>query len=372
MVRPLRGLLTTGLALALFAGHAAPVRAQDEAPAPPAPEDAVPAVEPAAPSAAPIAVLLLAAGGVESSVADALTELLIAAVAQRGGTGNIVGKEEFQSLLGQGDANTAACLESLTCLGRIGVALGVREVIAGTIGHRGGTWSFALNRIDLRTGATVGRVFREVEGDLADVVRTLPESVDDLYVATIEPGRLVVRASVEGAEVSLDGAVIGTVRSGEPVRRDLLPPGHHEVVVRAHGHTSYRRTIDIESGTTFAMEAELLALPHHGFEIPALTWVFGGVAFASIAAAIGLGVSSTASAPEDATQREVQAFYAARTNEAIAADICFAAAALAAAGAVIPLVLAAMEPARAPGEELALTLAPSAGGASLVLRGRFF
>jgi hypothetical protein len=237
--------------------------------APPTPE--APTPEPVAATATTaIAVLLLPSGGVDAAVADALTELLIAAVAERGNT-TIVGKEEFQAQLGQGDASTAECLESVTCLGRIGVALGVREVIAGTIGHHGTTWAFALNRIDLRTGVTEGRVFREVEGDLGAVVHTLPESVDDLYVETVEPGRLVVRASVEAAEVSLDGAVIGSVVDGEPVRRDLLAPGRHEVVVAARGHQSYSRTIDIEPGTTFALEAELVVLPHHGFEVPVVT-----------------------------------------------------------------------------------------------------
>lgn len=370
-MRPMaRALETVGrgaLALVLVLGAAADASAQDggapdEGSLPEPPEHAAPASE-------PIAVLLLPSGDVEASVADALTELLIAAVAQRGGA-TIVGKEEFQAQLGQGDASTAECLESITCLGRVGVALGVREVVAGTIGHHGTTWAFALNRIDLRTGVTLGRVFREVEGDLGAVVRSLPESVADLYVETIEPGRLVVRASVEGAEVSLDGAVIGTVVAGEPVRRDLVEPGRHDVSVAASGHTTYRRTIDVESGTTFALEAELAALPHHGFEVPALTWALGGVALASLAGGIGLGVSSTGRPPEDATQREVQGYYAARQNEAIAADVCFGVAAAATAGALVPLVLAAIEDEGTP-PSVTGSITPLVGGAFVAVGGAF-
>jgi hypothetical protein len=327
-----------------------------------------PATVPAAPATERIAVLLLPSGEVDASVADALTELLIAAVAERGGA-TIVGKEEFQSQLGQGDASTAECLESVTCLGRIGVALGVREVIAGTIGHHGTTWSFALNRIDVRSGATEGRVFREVEGDLGAVVRSLPQSVDDLYVEVVRPGRLVVRADAEGAEVSLDGAVIGSVIGGEPVRRDLIAPGRHEVVVRAGGRASYQRTIDIEAGTTFALEAELAVLPQRGFEVPVVTWVLGGVAFASLAAGIGLGVSSSAHAPDAASMRTVQSFYAARSNEAIGADVCFGLAAAATAGAVIPLILALTS--RPSTDAPTVSLAPSPTGAYLAITGSF-
>lgn len=383
MTRAPASLALRGLTLALMAGICAHAAAQDDmngsgneagppASAVEAPMQTPPPLVPASPAPEPIAVLLLPSGGVEASVADALTELLIAAVAQRGAA-TILGKEEFQAQLGQGDASTAECLESITCLGRVGVALGVREVIAGTIGHHGTTWAFALNRIDLRTGITQGRVFREVEGDLGEVVRTLGESVDDLYIVAIEPGRLVVRASVDGAEVSLDGAVIGTIVLGEPVRRDLLTPGHHDVVVAAHGLASYRRTIDIEPGTTFVLEAELTAFAHHGFDIPALTWVLGGVALVALAGGIAMGVSSTGRAPEEATQREVQAYYAARANEAMAADVCFGVAFAATAGAVIPLILAAIaEPGADAGEDVQASVAPLPGGALVTVQGRLF
>lgn len=313
-----------------------------------------------APPLDPVAVLLLPSSGVDPDVADALNELLIAAVAARGPT-RIVGKEEFQAQLGQGDASTAECLESITCLGRVGVALGVREVVAGTIGQHGETWAFALSRIDVRTGTTRGRVFREVTGDLAAVVRSLPESIDDLYEEVVSPGRLVVRASVEGAEVWLDGALVGTIEGGEPVRRDLLAPGHHDVLVTAHGHASFRRTIDIEPDTTFALEAELVVLPHHSFEVPALTWVLGGVAFAALAAGIGLGVSSSGDPPSEATMRAVQAYFAARASEAIAADVCFALAAASGIGALVPLVLAALDESADEAPPIALVPLPEGG-----------
>lgn len=319
------------------------------------------------PAGEPIAVLLLPSGSLDASIADALTELLIAAVAERVG-GRIVGKEEFQAQLGQGDASTVECIESMTCLGRVGVALGVHEVIAGTIGRRGDRWAFSVNRIDVRTGHIEGRVFREVEGDLAAVVRALPQSVDDLYVDAIEPGRLVVRADVDGAEVSLDGVVVGTIEGTSPVRRDLVPPGPHEVVVSARGRTPYRRAIDIEPGTTFALEAQLEALPQAGFEVPWPTWVFGGLAIASLATGIGVGVSSTAIAPGDTSMRGVQAFYAARANEAIAADVLFACAVAATAGAIVPLILELTSP-RAPATTVSVQ--PGLGGATLVVGGRF-
>lgn len=306
----------------------------------PPPDEATiePSAQLAGPQRDPIAVLLLPSGDLDPATTDALGELLIAAVAGRGGA-RIVGKEEFQAELGQGDATTAECIESIPCLGRVGVALGVREVIAGTLGREGDTWAFSLNRIDLRTGAVVGRVFREVQGDLAEVVRALPESIDDLYVEAIEPGRLVVRTSVPNAEVSLDGLVIGTAGDG-PLRRDLVPPGTHVVVVIAAGFARYERTIDVEAGTTFALEADLQRATPRGIDVPWPTWVFGAVAIGSLAGAIAAGLSSQ-SVPPPLTMRETDAYYASRESEAIAADVLYAVSLAAAIAATIPAILAA-------------------------------
>ena len=92
-----------------------------------------------------VAVLLLAARGVDPETADALTEVAIGALAARGGA-TILGKEEFQAQLGQGEARSMECVTSTACLGRVGVELGVDEVIAGTINKRGAAWVFNIDR----------------------------------------------------------------------------------------------------------------------------------------------------------------------------------------------------------------------------------
>ena len=107
-----------------------------------------------------VAVLVLATGQVEAATADALTELAIGVVAQRGGIA-IVGKEEFQALLGQSEEGSIECVSSSACLGRIGVELGVDELIAGTLGRREQVWIFNLNRIDIRSGVLAGRAFKK-------------------------------------------------------------------------------------------------------------------------------------------------------------------------------------------------------------------
>ena len=174
-----------------------------------------------------VAVLILAAGGgVDPSMADGLSELLVGALAVQGGV-TIVGKEEFQAQLGQGDEGTLDCISSLACLGRVGVQLDVVEVVAGTLAHRDERWVFNLNRVDVRTGEIVGRVFREVEGDLGAVADALNAAIPELYAPAPEPeppvppaplepapGALVLSTPVDGAEVAIEGALVGRTEHG--------------------------------------------------------------------------------------------------------------------------------------------------------------
>ncbi|MGF1467835.1 MAG: hypothetical protein ACFCGT_17080 [Sandaracinaceae bacterium] len=141
-----------------------------------------------------VAVVLLPLGGLEQAVADDLSELLIGRIAARGGV-RILGREEFQAQLGQGRDGTLDCLGSMACMGRVGVELGVREVIGGTVTRRNGRWVFNLNRIDVVEGALVGRAFREVEGDLGAVADALTTAAEDIYRRTAGPPLTLAAAS---------------------------------------------------------------------------------------------------------------------------------------------------------------------------------
>ena len=84
-----------------------------------------------------IAVLVLATADKDADLADNLTEVIIAYAAQHGGF-EIAGKEEFRARLGvESERRAQACLDDVSCLGRAGVSLGVRRIVAGSVGTRG-------------------------------------------------------------------------------------------------------------------------------------------------------------------------------------------------------------------------------------------
>jgi hypothetical protein len=293
-----------------------------------------------------VAVLMLPTGQIDPAMADSLTELLIAALRVRESGVRIVGKEEFQSQLGRSDAETAACIESPACLGRVGVELGVTEVIAGTLARRMGTsdelvWAFAIQRLDVRTGEMLGRVFREVNGDFGQLLHAIEESFPEIYVTLVRPGRLLLSANVVGAEIELDGASMGRYE-GSPLRREIIEPGHHVVRVRASGYRELTRDIEIEAGATLVIEAALE--PSRRFVPSALVYAGSAVMVASLALGIGLGVSSQQTPSGSLSMREtIEGFYPARETEALVANVFFGVAGLGAILGVVGIAISGEE-----------------------------
>lgn len=303
------------------------------------------------------AVLLMSVGDVDPEVADSLSEVLIGAVAARGGL-TILGRQEFQAQLAQGDAGTLECISSLACLGRVGVQLDVREVIAGTIARREGVWIFNLNRVDTTSGQVVGRVFREVEGDLGAVADALHASVPELFAPPAEPdpppdppapptGAISVSTNVAGAEVYVDGALVGTTEAGEQTAGELVregfEPGPHRVELIASGYYAWARQVRVAVGSTGHVEARLREAWD---ESPnPLLWIGGGLSVAAFGVAIGLGVASqddldlSAMRRQDGTvsRAEAVAFYEANEQQALAANVLFAVGGVAAAAALVAL-----------------------------------
>lgn len=287
-----------------------------------------------------VGVLLLPTGDMDPATTDALTELLIAAVASRGSP-QIVGKEEIQNHLGRDDAAMLECMASTTCLAIAGVELGVREIVSGTLGRRDGSWIFVLERIDVRTGDVSGRVFRVVEGELASLIDALAGAVPELYVATVRPGRIVLVTTAGGA-VSLDGELLGSTEADVPFRRELVAPGMHELTVRAPGYEPWMRAVEVPEGASLILDAVLTPAAHH-FEVPILTWTFGAAALLALGGGVTLGVLSAGSVDDRATMREVFEFFDAREREAVSANVLFATAGAFTLAALVPLIVALVE-----------------------------
>lgn len=192
-----------------------------------------------------MAVLVLATSDKDADLADNVTEMIIAAVAQRGGF-EIAGKEEFRARLGmQSDQKGQACLDDNNCLARTAVSLGVRRIVTGNVGRRAARqYLFSLGLVNVETGKTDNRVFRLIEGSENDLIAAVQGGTEELFRPKVEPGRIQVASTPKGARVSIDNAYLGIT----PLISGTLLPGTHHVRVEADDTFPWSTNVEVMSG----------------------------------------------------------------------------------------------------------------------------
>ncbi len=230
-----------------------------------------------------VAVLFLATGPVDETLAENLTEVLLSTVAARGQYA-IVGREQFSAAMGfGGEEQTMACAEDPVCLGRIGTLVGAEEVILGALGQRGGRYLVSLSRIDVRRAHAVHRIFRSTPAEVMPLIEAVRTSAEELMAPP--PGSLRVTVNVEDAVIQVDGEVQepdpdGIIRG--------LEPGTHELLVEAEGHAEVAREFNVERGVTAELAVSLSPI---GAAAPTpwyrrwWVWTIVGVAVAGAGAA---------------------------------------------------------------------------------------
>ena len=191
-----------------------------------------------------IAVLVLATADKDAELADNLTEVIIAYAAHHGGF-EIAGKEEFRARLGvESEQRAQACLDDISCLGRAGVSLGVRRIVAGSVGIRGKQTLFNLNLDNVQEGKVESRVFRLVEGGVDKLIQAVQEASSELFRPRVEPGKIQVASEPEGARVSIDNAYLGVT----PLLSPTLLAGKHNVRVEVSDRFPWTSRVEVRPG----------------------------------------------------------------------------------------------------------------------------
>ncbi len=256
-----------------------------------------------------MAVLVLGSAERDAELADNVTEMIISAVARRGGF-EIAGKEEFRARLGvENEQRAQACLDDVPCVGRAAVALGVRQIVSGTVGTKGTKqFLFSLNLQNVESGRVDNRVFRLIEGTLDDLIKAVDAGTEELFKPKIEPGRIQVGSEPDGARVSIDNAYLGVT----PLISGTLLPGNHRVRVESEGRFPWLSTVDVRSGQDLGIKLTEANLPRRRKWPTRLAYTTGALGLSSFATAGFLGVLSQinptgdtrADAKNDLSQKE--------------------------------------------------------------------
>ena len=266
-----------------------------------------------------IAVLVVATADKDGDLADNLTEVIIAYAAQHGGF-EIAGKEEFRARLGvESDRRTQACLDDISCLGRAGVSLGVRRIVAGSVGTRGKQVLFNLNLDNVQDGKVESRVFRLVEGGVDNLIKAIQEASSELFRPRVEPGKIQVASEPAGARVSIDNAYLGIT----PLISPTLLAGKHNVRVEATDRFPWTSRVEVRPAEELQIRLTPDNLPRR-LRWPANT-AYASTALGAAAFATGafLGVLSQLQPTGDSRQAAMDDLEQKR-RFALAANISFA------------------------------------------------
>jgi hypothetical protein len=249
-----------------------------------------------------IAVLVVATADKDADLADNLTEVIIAYAAQHGGF-EIAGKEEFRARLGvDSDRRAQACLDDISCLGRAGVSLGVRRIVAGSVWTRGKRYLFNLNLDNVQDGRVESRVFRLVEGDVEDLIKAVQEASIELFRPRVEPGKIQIASQPQGARVSIDNAYLGIT----PLISPTLVAGKHNVRVEAADRFPWTSRVEVRPGEELQIRLTPENLPLRRRWPVYTAYAATGVAAAAFAAGGFLGVLSQPQPGGDSREAAMQ------------------------------------------------------------------
>ncbi len=200
----------------------------------------------------------------------------------------------------------ANCLTDVACLRTAGQKFGVEFVLWADTIKQGGGWKVEVHLRDAATGTELGRQTAEcasctIEGLLPKV----GESTGTLAgnASSRDRGELEVRSNPSGAQVLIDGQILGTA----PYKQALLS-GPYALVVRKPGYVDYTEQIEVKAGGPIVIDATLVDRDAQLEPSPSLTprpsrlageqkrpmWRYaaGGAAIGASALLIGFGISA--------------------------------------------------------------------------------
>ncbi len=111
----------------------------------------------------------------------------IAAQVQRYSGLKVLSDADIQTIF-KGEETRQKCgVDGTSCIAEIGSALGVPEAVSGDLGRMGNYWMLNLRRINVRNAEVMGRVGKQIKGDVNALIEALPGAVAELFDKEASP-----------------------------------------------------------------------------------------------------------------------------------------------------------------------------------------
>jgi len=377
---------TLALAAALLA--AVPALAQEKLSEPPAPQAVPPRV---ARPAHRLAVLdFTLAGSAHPDLARVLADAAAAGAAAAAPDHQVLSQGEVVALLGlEKTRQMLGCSDDQGCMADLAGALDSDRLLAGSLTILERTSLITVRLLDVKRSRTLARVNATLldasQHELVDAASRLAhEALTGKRLDT--SGQVRIAVDRPGATVTLDGKSLGESPLKETPR---VLEGPHAITVQKAGFVRWSTTVSVAAGQTVPVEVDLIPIQLLGEQARSRLWTWGWVATGVASAAVVSGVVFGAQASQThqdyvkATARTQAVDLASKSKaQAMAANVSWGVAGVAAVGAGYLLISAMVEDARAamppepkpgarPGPAIAAGATPLEGGALLTLAGRF-
>ncbi len=243
-----------------------------------------------------LAVLDLAVNRVSAETARLLTELLVNEIDRRGAY-QVISAADVNAMLGLERAKDVMGCGDTACAAEIAGALGVRYLVAGTVGRLGDDIVVSLKLLDSDKRMVVKRAEQTVKDDerlYAAAIRSTvgillprPSEKTAVQAPAVQPApprsTLTVDSKPAGAVVNVDGRELGRTRTVL-----ILEPGPHQVVLQLDGFDTEERRLELRPGQQQSLDFELRptspGAPSSGFTLTkGLRWGLSAVAVAGLA-----------------------------------------------------------------------------------------
>lgn len=150
----------------------------------------------------------------------------------------------------------ATCEGDAVCLAAIGQLVGATTIVTGEVGAIGDGLVVYLGAFDVAQGARTGSTSATLTGDPATRTRAVREAVTRLLAPERHTGRLSVRAPRVGAQVYVDGRLLGAT----PLDA-RISAGTHALRVTHPQTRDLVRFVDVPFEETTSVDAGLVDLP---------------------------------------------------------------------------------------------------------------
>lgn len=231
-----------------------------------------------------LAVFDLDDRGVGKTVASNLTEIVTRTLGDLG-VFRVIARSEVVSMvqLAQ-EQQLLGCARNDQCAPELGGALGAQYLVTGSVGKVGERLLLTLTLADTGSGNVLAREQREIAD--ARFLLSETESVAKQLVRGLLAGAqgfAAFRVSEEGADVELDGKVIGVT----PMGLYALASGPHRVRVLKTGFVAWSRDVMVQKNETTLVDANLIPSAEfiEAYESRARSWR----RWAWIATGLGVG-----------------------------------------------------------------------------------